>query len=50
MPASTLFIIYMNFVVVVPVGFYRGESDGGKDILPLGNLYLLRQKLLVVSC
>lgn len=41
MLASTLFIIYMNFVDA-PVGFHSGARRvRGKDILPSGNLYLL---------
>lgn len=49
MPVSTLFIIYMNFVVA-PIGFYWEECVKkviGKEIFPSGNLYLLLQKLLI---
>lgn len=48
MPASTPFIIYMNFVVA-SIGLYGGDwmrEMTRKYILPSGNLYLLRQKLL----
>lgn len=49
MPESTPFIIYMN-VLVASVGFYGEEcirKMTREDILPLGNLYLLLQKLLI---